>query len=259
MAQENVRREQPKQKPIKGFFNAAGTVAKGALDIGGRVLAAGAMGAIGLGMGIAGDDLEDVFTYGMAGATLGYTTGPAVAGSVVSAVSSAGSAIVSSYEEGAYGTEEAALREQDRQFIDNQENRDFFEEKMTEQNGSKPSRSELNQTMQVAAEYNRAGINDVKQINKSMLLEKELQKQLESSTSMSQEDATKSARAQAMTIAKIANGVDAKDLRDKKKVEQLQDSFARELKSKDSSMTDDAAKAQASRIIEMVKKQKKVY
>ena len=76
---------------------------------------------------------------------------------------------------------------------------------------------------------------------------------------MKEKEATKSAREQAMTIAKIANGVDAKDLRDEKKVKQLQDSFARELKSKDSSMNDQVAEAQASRIIAMVKKQKKIY
>ena len=130
---------------------------------------------------------------------------------------------------------------------------------MTEQDGHKPARGELNQTMEVAAEYNRAGISDLKQINKSMLLEKELQKELQSSTTMTEKEATRSARDQAMTIAKIANGVDAKDLRDKNKLQQLQDSFTRELKSKDSSLTDQAAEAQASRIIAMVKKQKKVY
>lgn len=247
-------------KPIRNSARGAFRVAKDVVaPLAGKVVAGGAMGAIGLGMGIAGDELEDVFKYGAAGATLGYTVGPAAVSGIASGIASTGEAIKSSYEAGAYGNEEAALREQDRQFIDNQDNRDFFEEKMTEQNGVKPTRGQLNQTMEVAAEYNRAGISDVKQINKSMLLEKELQKELQSSTSMTEKEATRSARDQAMTIAQIAKGVDAKDLRDNKKVEQLQKSFERELKSKDSSMSDKAAEAQASRIIAMVKKQKKVY
>lgn len=253
------RTGQAGKRAIKGAARVVKKAAPQALKMGGKVVAAGTIGAVGLGMGIAGDELEDVFKYGSAGATLGYTAGPALAGSIASGVSSVGSEIRTSYEEGAYGTEEAALREQDRQFTNNQNNRDFFEEKLTEQNGSKPTRGELNDTMEVAAEYNRAGISDLKQINKTMLLEKELQKELQSSTSMTESDVTRSARNQAMTIAKIANGVDAKDLRDKNKVQQLQDSFARELKSKDSNMSDKAAEAQASRIVAMVKKQKKVY
>ena len=249
----------PIRNSIRGAWGVTKDIGKSSLKLAGRGIAAGTMGAVGLGMGIAGDDLEDVFKYGLGGAALGYTTGPALASSMVSGISGTGNEIRSSYETGAYGAEEAALREQDRQFISNQENRNFFEERMTEQDGHKPARGELNQTMEVAAEYNRAGISDLKQINKSMLLEKELQKELQSSTTMTEKEATRSARDQAMTIAKIANGVDAKDLRDKNKLQQLQDSFTRELKSKDSSLTDQAAEAQASRIIAMVKKQKKVY
>lgn len=249
----------PIRNSIRGAWGVTKDIGKSSLKLAGKGLAAGTMGAVGLGMGMAGDELEDVFKYGAAGATLGYTTGPALASSIASGISGTGSEVRSSYETGAYGAEEAALREQDRQFMSNQENRDFFEERMTEQDGHKPARGELNQTMEVAAEYSRAGISDLKQINKSMLLEKELQKELQSSTTMTEKEATRSARDQAMTIAKIANGVDAKDLRDKKKVQELQDSFARELKNKDSSISDQAAEAQASRIIAMVKKQKKVY
>lgn len=249
----------PIRNSIRGAWGVTKDIGKSSLKLAGKGLATGTMGAVGLGMGMAGDELEDVFKYGAAGATLGYTTGPALASSIASGISGTGSEIRSSYETGAYGAEEAALREQDRQFMSNQENRDFFEERMTEQDGHKPARGELNQTMEVAAEYNRAGITNLKQINKSMLLEQELQKELQSSTTMTEKEATRSARDQAMTIAKIANGVDAKDLRDRNKVRQLQESFARELKSKDPSISDQAAEAQASRIIAMVKKQKKVY
>lgn len=246
-------------RTIKGAAGVVKHAAPGIARTAGKVAAAGAFGAVGLAMGVAGDDLEDTFTYAGAGAALGWSAGPALARGVTGGVSSAGREIRSSFEEGAYGAEEAALRQQDRDFISNQDNRDFFEERIVEQTGSKPSRGELNATMEAAAEYNRADIRDLKQINKSMLLERELQTELQSSTSMTAQQAQKSAREQAMTITKIAQGVDAKDLRDKNKVKQLQDSFARELKSKDSTMTEQQAEAQASRIVAMVKKMKKVY
>ena len=92
-----------------------------------------------------------------------------------------------------------------------------------------------------------------------MQLEKDLQEELQSRTSMSEQEAKKNAREQAITIAKIAQGVDAKDLRSASKVRDLTQSFKRELLSNDSSMGEAEAEAQASRIVEMVKQQKKVY
>jgi len=246
-------------RTIKGAVGVAGHLGVAGAKFAGRAAVAGTMGAIGLGMGIAGDDLEDTLTYGLGGVGLGWATGPAVASNIVGGISSSGGAIRNSFEAGAYGRTEAALRQQDREFASDEENREFFAEKIEQETGSRPSRGELNRTMQTAAEYNRAGITDLKQINKSMKLEQQLQQELQQGTTMSEKEVTKTAREQAMTIAKIANSVDPKDLRDKKKVEALQQSFERELKSKDSSLSDQEAEAQASRIIAMVMKQKKVY
>ncbi len=51
---------------------------KSALRFAGRAAVAGTVGAIGVGMGIAGDDLEDVLKYGAAGGALGYSIAPGV-------------------------------------------------------------------------------------------------------------------------------------------------------------------------------------
>lgn len=256
---EMATKNKKKVHKIKGALGVAKYLGKGALKVGGKAIAATTLGAIGLGMGIAGDDLEDVFKYGLAGTTLGYTTAPAVASGIASRIDSVGSGFKDAYEQGAYGKEEAALRQQARDFESNQEYRDFFAEKMEENTGKRPTRAELNQTMEIASEYNNAGITDIKQINKSMRLEKELQQQLQGSPNISESEAIQNARNQAITIAKIANGVDAKDLRDEKKVEQLRQSFIRQLQTKDSKISNRAATNQANRIIDMVKKQKKVY
>ena len=246
-------------RTIKGAAGVVKAAAPGAARLGGRALGAAAGLAFGTAVGITQGSLDDTITYGLGGAALGGSAGPALASNMANGISSTGETIRRGYEEGAYGTEEAALRQQDRDFVSNEQNREFFAEKLTEQTGAEPSRSELNQTMETAAEYNRAGITDLKQINKSMLLEQELQKELQSTSSMTEQEARSSARDQAITIAKIAQGVDAKDLRSASKVKDLQASFERELLSKDPSMGSEAAKAQASRIVELVKKQKKVY
>lgn len=242
---------------IKGALRVAGKTALGAGKVAGRLTAAAAMGAVGIGMGIAGDDLEDAFTYGLAGASLGWTAAPALANGVASRVSSIGETVQSEYEVGTYGAEEAALRQQDREFVSNRDNRDFFSEAIQKDTGAKPSRAELNRTMTTAAEYNRAGITDLKQINKSMKLEQQLKRELQDESGMTEQESTKTAREQAMTIAKIANSVDAKDLRDSKKVDDLRNSFMRELQK--NGMTDRESEGQANRIIDMVKQQKKVY
>ena len=54
------------------------SAAKGTGKFLGRAAAIGTMGAIGVGMGIAGDDLEDVLTIGATGAALGATLAPSV-------------------------------------------------------------------------------------------------------------------------------------------------------------------------------------
>lgn len=244
----------------KGLKNVARSFAPGALKVAGGLAGAAALGTVGLGMGIAGDNLEDVFTYGLGGAALGYTATPALANNVVSGVDNMVNSVRSSYEIGAYGEEEAALREQEREFVNNNVYRNHEERQLMEENGGiKPTRAELNQRMRVAAEWNNAGVTDLKQIDKGIKLESELQKQLKDTTELSDQDVVRTAREQAITIAKLANNVDAKDLRDEKKVDQLRSSFIRELRSKDSDLSTNAAANQADRIVEMIKKQKKVY
>ena len=244
------------KRTIKGAARVGGHALVGGAKFAGRATAAGAIGAIGLGMGIAGDDLEDVFKYGAAGTALGWSASPAIAHNIVSGLSSAGSDVRTTYEVGAYGETEAALRQQAREFRSDKGNQDFFAEAYEEQHGTRPSVSQLNSTMKVASEYNNAGITDLKQINKGMKLEDELKRQMEQEGTPA-EESTRSARDQAMTIMKIASSVEAKDLRNSGKVKDLQQSFVRELK-KDG-MEERAATAQADRIIDMVKKQKKVY
>ncbi len=243
---------------IKGFKGVIDGAAPGAIRFTRKLAGAAVMGTVGLGMGIAGDDLEDVFKYGMAGAALGYTAGPTLTDNVISGINSVGEQTRYNYEAGIYGEEEATQMQNDRQFMSNQNNRDSIAKQWAEQNGSEPTRMQLNQAMQVAAEYNRSGITDIKQINKSMILEKQLEDELRKSPrSMSEKEITRSARDQAMTIAHMANELKPNEIRDPKERKKVQDRFARELMDMDKSMSPKAAEAQASRIMGMVMQMKK--
>ena len=257
---KNMAKKVPKpiRNTIKGFTGVVKGAAPGAIRFTRKLAGAAVMGTIGVAMGTAGDDLDDVWKMGMAGATLGFTAGPTFTDNIVSGINSAGEQTRYNYEAGVYGEEEAAQMQNDRQFVANQSYRNSVSDMITEQTGEKPTRAQLNEAMQVAAEYNRAGITNIKQINKSMILEKQLEEELRKSPrSMSEKEITRSARDQAMTIAQMANSIEPSKLRDPKERKKIQDSFARELMDKDKNMNSKAADAQASRIMAMVMQMKK--
>ena len=105
-------------------------------------------------MGIASGDMDNVLSMGAAGAALGGTAG---ADAIMNTASRAGNALSRTYREGAYGEEEAVLREQARNFSKDEANRNYIRQHYGE---GKLSRSELNQAMRRAAELNNNGVTD---------------------------------------------------------------------------------------------------
>lgn len=260
MAGGDIIRKVP--KPIRnsasGALEVARTVGKTGVKIAGRAAGAAAIGAVGLGMGIAGDDLEDVFKYGAAGAALGWTGLPAVGAGIGNSINTGAQAITTAYETRAYGEEAALLKQQAREFAASEENQQFFQADFAKKNGRDPSKKELKQIMETAAEFNNAGVTELKDIKKSMKLESEIQKQL-AEAGVPEDDSAQRARQQAITISKMAKEVKPEQLRDPKKVEQLRESFVKELTSKDKSLSTKDAGVQADNVINMIKNYKKVY
>lgn len=244
----------------RGALNVGKKAVVGGAKIAGKGLAAATGAAVGLGMGIAGDNLEDVIHYGLAGAAVGYAAIPAIGKGAVNGMSKLGNDIRNTYEEGAYGKTQAALNQQTRDILSDQELRAEEEETMRlENDGIRPTPKELNDRMHQIADYNNAGITDISTIHKSIEVEDQISKELEiSNQEMSEKERSERARKQAKTIAQIANDYSAKDLRDEKKVNQLQSDIVNQLTSGKTGLDSEKAKASADNIIGKIKQIKGV-
>lgn len=113
--------------------------------------------------------------------------------------------------------------------------------------------------MHQIADYNNAGVTDISTIHKSIEVEDQISKELEiSNQEMSEKERSERARKQAKTIAQIANDYSAKDLRDEKKVNQLQSDIVNQLTSGKTGLDSEKAKASADNIIGKIKQIKGV-
>ena len=258
LASANKKEKRTVPPALKGVGRVALKGAIGTAKIAGKLAGAAAIGTIGLGMGIAGDNLEDVLTYGATGATLGYSALPAIGRNAVNGVRNIGNTIRSEYEMGAYGSTGAAIQQYRRDTIHNTELRADEKERMTKENGVAPTRTELNERMEQVADYQLAGVSDSSVMHKAMNLEKEINEQLEQNNTMDEKERNKTSRNQAIEIAKIAEEYSAKDLRDDKKVDQLRSSLVVKLTKGSSGLSGDKANTTADGIIENVKRLKGV-
>lgn len=180
-----------------------------------RATTTGVGAAVGLGMGIAGDDLEDVFKYGAAGAALGATAlnnmvlgaGSAVANSgIVQAASQGG-------REAYYGSVNAAdIAAQDRQLKESGEIRQSISDEITNSDGTRLDSNTLSDYENRGISHYDAGITNLGDINKTLKLEDSIRSDLASNTQMDEETRNQTAKLQAQTIAKIAGDVNGDKL-----------------------------------------------
>ena len=236
----------PIRNTIKGVVGVAGRAAVGTAKFAGKA----AVGAtFGLAAGIAGDDLEDVFKYGAAGAALGVAGLPVLGKGIASAASSMRNA----YETEAFGADEAALRAQTREQMKDEEYRDSMDKLYEEMYGEEPSSIESSEFARRGLDYYNAGITDTKEIKKSMKFEKELKdKMLADGTG--EEDASERARKQAMVISSLASKVDDKELINESKRNDRRNQFYKQLK--DTGMDDKSAASGADYTIQLLMKRK---
>lgn len=238
----------------RNLRRAAGFVGRTAV----RTVTTGTGLAIGLGMGIAGDDLEDVLTYGAAGAALGNRTLGNVALNGISGVRNAAGNVSRTFQEGYYGVNAATIRRQTREFTRDQDRRNYFSTEFATGDGQRLSGKELDGLMDRAAYYNNSGITDNSAIKKSIKLEDSIKKSMEN-IDMGEEDKARMAREQSATIAKIADKVDDKKLMtDQKYARGLEQNFVRGLQNSNPSMTDKELKEQSQQMMKLLKKYKKI-
>lgn len=214
-------------KPIR---NSAGTLAKAtgraALGTGNVALQSGlavgkatlkaAPGAIvGMAAGIASDELGDIPKYTLAGAALSSTIGS-------SAVGQAGSFIANAYRQGAGGSYEAAIKERQKAYIEN--NEELYRQKFPD-----ASKKELKAKLEQGAYYDSVGIEG-KDTLKAVKLEDKIKREM-AQAGVAEEEAAKRAQAQTAAIMKEVKDYSAKDLREESTVRDLRTDLSARLES----------------------------
>ena len=237
----------PISNTIRGAVGTAKKAAIGTAKFAGKAMVGGAVGLI---AGMPGDDLEDVLSGVTMGVGLGVTGLPVLG----RAISSGASNVRNTYETEAYGAEEAALRAQDRELMNDNYYREQLDAEYEHIYGEKPTASQSRQFRRAGAQYYREGITDTKEIRKSLNFEKQLREQMERN-GVPQDEVEESARKQAIKISQIANENGIMDkLTNEGKRNDLRNRFVRELKA--GGMDERAATTNADNIIKLVMKRK---
>lgn len=215
-----------------------------------RGASAATFGAVGLGMGIAGDDLEDVLKFGAAGAALGGTV---VGGKLANAGGNLMHSANMAFQEGYYGDKNAALMaQQHNEYYNNEEKREFFGEEF-EVKGK-----ELDNIMHRAADLNNQGITDNKAIKQTIKLEDSIRKEMKGK-GIDDEESSRIAKEQAITIAKIADNYNTEKLRtDDKYVKGVYKDFRNGLKRANPEISESNLKSQSEQMMKLLKKYKKI-
>ena len=156
-----------------------------------------------------------------------------------------------SYEENAYGIEEAQLRQQERELMSDE----LYEERVRkslekEAPDGNVSKEEVRTAMLVGAEYNNAGVTDQKDIIKGMKMEREIRNDMRARIpdSVSDEEIDKMARARSIAITKTASGLTPDYLRKPENQKDLKQSF----------INQGLSESDASDVLARIKKMKKV-
>ncbi len=244
------------RKVGRNTLRAGGRLAVGAVHTAGRVAAGTAVGAIGVGMGIAGGDLDDVFKFGAGGFALGASVGGNKINNAVDSVGRgiANSAPIQGFINGFTGTT-STQRRANRAREEAITNPEFIQNIQQEYmpNGRELQGKELRQATERAAQYQSYGIKDPAEIAKAMKLEDTAIKDL-GETNLDEEAKSDRAKMLAAVATKKAQQIhDPTKLADDDYVQKLTKSYQREIQGKNPSLSPKDAEGNAKQLVKMVK------
>lgn len=233
-------------------------VGKGALKFAGRAAMAGTVGAIGLGMGIAGDDLEDVLKYGAAGAALGYSMAPSVGRKISN--SGVAKSVKDSTGRAIYGSDNAAaVARQTRELYSSGELREWAQETFLDENGNKIDGEKLNNLEDRAIGHYNDGFTDKGEIKRVMKLEDKMRKEILGNLPQEERDdetqirqAHERARIMSETVGKIAKDITPDKLSNKKYREGKLEEFANGIRKSNPNLSQREIDANASQVMDYV-------
>lgn len=215
------------------------------------------IGALGLAAGISGDNLEDVPTYGIGGATLGATVGGNILANTADRIGSgvANSVPVQGFVNGYTGTTslERQVAKQEKAL---QADTAFMQQVNEQYADGTLGGKELKEATARAAKLVSYGVNTEK-LGKTMKVEDSIMADLANSQ-MNEEEKRQLAREQAATAAKMAEKIKNPEALVGKKGEEIQARWAEQIKNKNTSLSDNEAKKNAQEMMKRVRKIKGV-
>ena len=232
-------------------------------------------GLVGAGAGIAalatGQDASTVLKATTGGAAAGYVGGSKIAGNIGSGAYSMYSTAKNDYLEGRYGAEYVNDKAAHEQYINSKENQKWLSDNFTNTDGTPLSKDEMNSRLEQSYELERLGISDNKDRVDAMKMEDRLYKErlqeAEERGELQGRDIEKlkkqyrdQARTKTAVAYKYAGQYKKSDLRDAKKVEQLQKELEAKITTKDTNntMSPQQIKADAGKATKLVLEAAKV-
>lgn len=209
---------------------AAKGIGKGYLR--GAALIGGA--AIGLAGGIVGGDMNDMWK----GLAVGGLAGKQIGDNLSTGVENFAETAKQDYNEIKYGEDEANNMFADQEFINNVENREHVAAKIEEEHPEMERadvNKELEKRMQEYAKYRRAGVTDIKEMDRLHKIQESLMPTEEQRNNMSaeeQEQERANIEAQTLEIAKLSTRYSADIFRDSGKIEKATDALAQRFEKK---------------------------
>ena len=206
------------------------TYLKGAALIGGA--------AIGLAGGIVGGDMNDMWK----GAALGGTAGSQLGKKASAGIESLAGTVQEDVREINYGEDEANNLFADQEFVNDVENRAHVVAKIEEENRANniemdrfQVNDELEKRMQEYAQYRRAGITDIKEMDRLHKIQESMrptQDQIQNMTQDDQEQNQRDIEAQTRELAKLSTRYSADMFRDAGKIDKARDALAQRFEKK---------------------------
>lgn len=206
------------------------TYLKGAALIGGA--------AIGLAGGIVGGDMKDMWK----GAALGGTAGSQLGKKASAGIESLVGTVQEDVREINYGEDEANNLFADQEFVNDVENRAHVVAKIEEENRANniemdrfQVNDELEKRMQEYAQYRRAGITDIKEMDRLHKIQESMrptQDQIQNMTQDEQEQNQRDIEAQTRELAKLSTRYSADMFRDAGKIDKARDALAQRFEKK---------------------------
>lgn len=206
------------------------TYLKGAALIGGA--------AIGLAGGIVGGDMNDMWK----GAALGGTAGSQLGKKASAGIESLAGTVQEDVREINYGEDEANNLFDDQEFVNDVENRAHVVAKIEEENRANniemdrfQVNDELEKRMQEYAQYRRAGITDIKEMDRLHKIQESMrptQDQIQNMTQDEQEQNQRDIEAQTRELAKLSTRYSADMFRDAGKIDKARDALAQRFEKK---------------------------